>query len=90
MTWQPIETAPRDGRALLLLSPDGNIGIGYLRITEFDGLKLRDGTAAWIGLDRNWSNKMTVWLGGHGPEEATHWQPLPEPPGADQGTGEVG
>lgn len=79
--WQKIETAPRDGTPILLLSPDGFRGIGYLEIKGFEGHEYLGGHAAWIGT-RAYEHHTSVYLGGHRPEEATHWQPLPAALGA--------
>lgn len=58
--WMPIETAPRDGTAILLLSPDGDFGIGFILAEEFDGLDLTRAPAAWAGT-RTRETKPSVW-----------------------------
>lgn len=81
MTWQPIETAPRDGTAFLTFSEDAHrepkkSAIGY------------SGTAmlvmAWAHFDKeptpidesgDW-HAINDWV-------PTHWMPLPEPPSED-------
>lgn len=85
--WMPIETAPRDGSYLLLLSPDGDVGIGFILTEEFAGLSLQSTPAAWVGR-RSYERKPSVWLGRHGAHEATHWMPLPEPPAQEFGKSE--
>lgn len=77
----PIDTAPIDGTPIILLSPDGVVGIGFIEISGFEGHTYNSGHAAWIGR-RQYESKTSVWLGGHSPEEATHWQYLPTPPQA--------
>lgn len=63
-TWQPIETAPKDGTVILTccMSPSEHTPIkaGYMAVN------------AWTGVD--WPRHNA----SHCP--ATHWMPLPEPP----------
>lgn len=77
--WQDISTAPKNRTPLLLLSPEGDVGIGYLENTGYDDLKFVSGSAAWCGT-RPYDRAAAVWLGGIRAEDATHWMPLPEPP----------
>lgn len=85
--WLPIESAPKDGRPLLLLSPEGFIGFGRM-ITEERRPWLDEGDrkpwvredACWIG-QRPYEDVVGFWMGGHRPSEATHWAPVPPPPG---------
>lgn len=64
MSWQPIETAPRDGTRILL-SNENRVGIGQW-ITNFQsGYNYND----WFSL---MLNKF--------PYNPTHWMFLPEPP----------
>ena len=68
--WQPIETAPKDGRDLLL----------------WDGISPEDGPSVMIGqwVPRVGSTR-GVWVASYGDDyyiTATHWMPLPEPPDA--------
>jgi hypothetical protein len=73
MNWQPIETAPKDGTALLVINgPKG----GYY--TE----SFQIGIARW---SRAYGHKSDEWLStvccdGVSAFEPTHWMPLPEPP----------
>lgn len=69
--WQPIETAPRDGRRLLLAV----IVPGF----ESEGKKVAIGA-----YDSHWTGQCWVWENsrirvGTVPSE---WQPMPEPPTA--------
>lgn len=70
--WQPIETAPKDGRSLLL--GGGNICVG----DDHKGMP--------VGvLQGEWSNAEKIWWVGtiNGKSlhvKPTHWMPLPEPP----------
>lgn len=64
--WKPIGTAPKDGRDLLLYSPDAcepKVMIGGW--VEFE-----DGIAEWSD----------AWTGTNIYAEPSHWRPLPEPP----------
>lgn len=70
--WQPIETAPKDGRAMQLFIPDcGPDGKGVIaspRSQTDDG--------SW------WDDELEEEIGW---TSATHWRPLPEPPLAARG-----
>lgn len=62
--WQPIETAPKDGRPILLFGgySGGGINIG-----------------AWGGSrPASWRDGHS--MGRQFPRPCTHWMPLPEPP----------
>lgn len=66
MEWQPIETAPKDGSAILIYTPHFYFGAGvYL---------------AWWG--EEWWEVCTEGqtLHPYSTSRATHWMPLPEPP----------
>jgi len=65
--WQPIETAPKDGRWMLGAWINADDGCGYVTATvRYEG-----------GAD--WREKIGMECGG--PCSCpTHWQPLPEPP----------
>jgi len=73
MAWQPIETAPKDGTAVLLYKPDEEMMGSYTLVGFWD--------KQWC----NWAGDgdALVYFSylyqkeyGH----PTHWQPLPEPP----------
>ena len=65
--WQPIETAPRDGRAILIFEPK----VGFPVHARWDF-----GTAVWL-VYVPWPVSSCA-DGDSG--SATHWMPLPEPP----------
>ncbi len=71
MTWQPIETAPRDGRPVSLRIEH--------RWARYSADPVADGwvvevVGRWIDHNRGgWT-----WHGLSG--RPTHWMPLPEPP----------
>jgi len=64
--WQPINTAPRDGRTVLAYLP------------ALAGLPTRQDVVAicWAG---GWA---TAYSGACLDTEPTYWMPLPDPPGA--------
>lgn len=67
MHWQPIETAPKDGRVVLLYSP------------ETDGMELDHyGAGQWESTGSNGDGYWLHFLDG----EPTHWAPI-FPPGSD-------
>ncbi len=72
--WQPIATAPKDGR-LILIYPGAMID----RIDDDNVYEDRAGVARWDGYDMSGR-----WDYGHDlgiePEDVTHWAPLPDPP----------
>lgn len=81
--WQPIETAPKDGRAILIYQPNGHPFGRRERHYDFDHRGQVKNCAEYddryyaIGYWRPW--------GGWGNRNAadvhpTHWMPLPEPP----------
>jgi hypothetical protein len=62
--WQPIETAPTDGRAVLVAN---EVGVGEAQYFEGEG--------GWW-----WANTApTDYVDGQ-VERPTHWMPLPDPP----------
>lgn len=70
MSWQPIETAPKDGTKLLL-HVLGNHGGNSIHVARWDAAYIGSGWGhRWIHTDH--------WDGVSG--KPTHWMPLPEPP----------
>ena len=68
-TWQPIETAPRDGTVIDLWCSHGRIPCCSWRVAgNFNG-------------DSAWHNESGFPIEyGHPKKIPTHWMPLPEPP----------
>ena len=65
MQWQPIETAPKDGRPVIVRLDEGEI-----IVARFSRDKI--GTGWW---DEH-ANSCQSWADAN----ATHWMPLPDPP----------
>ena len=81
--WQPIETAPRDATAILVMRdiwPGARSG----RAEECNGRNTY--VAAWWPDERGgqgaWICYMDAVLDPECPVEPTHWMPLPDAPGA--------
>ena len=85
MRWQLIETAPKNGRKIILFVPsyrDGyRVCIGHYSITEH----LEHGKSVYK--EECWWTDGSL-LGGN--PEPSHWMPLPEPPGNTDGVGGEG
>ena len=81
--WQPIETAPRDATAILVMR-DIWPGTRSGRAEECNGHNTY--VAAWWsdGGQGAWICYMDAVLDPECPVEPTHWMPLPDPPGAQQ------
>ena len=63
--WQPIETAPKDGRQILVF--DGK------EMAAAEYYQAKDGSAFW---EIGHSERARLYLR----KTLTHWMPLPEPP----------
>ena len=76
MEWQPIETAPKDGREVLISAPSGGVMVAW-----------RSQTGAWVPLPR-WL-LIAITDAGEVPDHLPTlanprcWMPLPQPPGQD-------
>jgi len=72
--WRPIETAPKDGGAHILLYGSCTQQTQDLQLPKlpiaFSGY--------WDTLDEAWCSTASTWLGPF--FDPTHWMPLPEPP----------
>lgn len=91
MTWQAIETAPKDGTTVLLYCPQGDGSPGSThRVTVGEWCsdpggttEYRDAQGRYIGQDdRDGFEGWVSWDGGFSEDTMmpTHWQPLPPPP----------
>jgi hypothetical protein len=67
MTWQPIETAPKDGRRVLVWIDDTHTkGCAFANLWFYESGRLGGGAEGYNG---DWN--------------ITHWMPLPDPPQSD-------
>lgn len=80
--WMPIDTAPRDGTAVLLFTESGKTGVGCSLAICFDGLNFNEDNAAYVW-KRPGDNKTSVHMPSGSWDEVTHWMPLPPPPNND-------
>ncbi len=67
MTWQPIETAPKDGTPLLL----------------FGRVAYSQELAQYVGFWGRWDSaggEFETWICSGPHWKPTHWMPLPDPP----------
>lgn len=67
MSWQSIDTAPRDGTNILLVNHKGNMAVGLWIGKGYD-------TGWWL---RGGNKPDTFFNFHHGP---SHWMPLPPAP----------
>jgi hypothetical protein len=72
MNWQPIETAPKDGRVVILGYRSDDDGIAFPGFYMCDPEQNHWGETGWFYLDENVLTGRTC--------EPTHWMELPEPP----------
>lgn len=73
--WQPIETAPKDGKAVLICSPGNRVAVAFYGDEAFIG----NGWHVTVPCMGGWGSGSDTHI--HWPEDQpTHWQPLPEPP----------
>ena len=91
--WQPIASAPKDGRAILLLSAPCEADVAVYPAKCHIGYWEAEGTA-WVDengqcgrlSDTCYTLAQTgIWVSGGGwfqPNEVTHWMELPLPPAA--------
>jgi len=87
--WMPIETAPKDGRKIILFYRNRNDKARTVMAswvtdeeaaeTDEDGVGL---TAGWYEAIDNWDDYTAVAIHEG---EPTHWMPLPPPPGTQPG-----
>ncbi len=70
MDWQPIDTAPKDGRKFLFAEKGGRIQVG-----RFD--------SQWGEIPEVYVC-LTSMGGWHPSIDPTHWMPLPDPPSVQE------
>ena len=83
--WQPIETAPRDGTDILLMSNDAPGLPGGVADKCWAG---NTAVAGWWGDERDGGQWICYMSMVQDPElhfEPTHWMPLPAPPNGQAG-----
>jgi len=71
MSWQPISTAPKDGRSFMVYVKDSHVGSHC-----FAPVSRTDDGEWW---DDSTGDQIETIRG------ASHWMPLPAPPAAAQG-----
>jgi len=78
--WQPIETAPRDGTAIILAASHG-VSVGWWEDSEptFKWRFVDDFDLTPTGCCDDESDDRVPCNGMHA-DTPTHWQPLPTPP----------
>jgi hypothetical protein len=69
-SWQPIETAPKDGTRILLWDTDEVV------IAKWDDIST-GGAKGWQIAVVNMHSNLNYYEAAYNP---THWMPLPEPP----------
>lgn len=79
--WQPIDTAPKDGRLVLLLSAEKPVqcALGYWDpegTSWVDSLGRLDGDAYTLAVTGFWASDG----GWFQPNEVSHWAAVPAPP----------
>jgi len=74
MTWQPIETAPKDGSWFLIWAH------GQPEVGRYSPMMWTTYEPVENGLYRAVEKPVTEWSGFNNFAAATHWMPLPEPP----------
>jgi hypothetical protein len=72
MTWQPIETAPRDGTPMLVWIRFESDPAGFIAVCK------------WVEHPRYpWKPTDTDASGAYATRGPTHWMPLPDPPATE-------
>lgn len=76
--WRPIETAPKNGKFMLLYVPSGlesgtvTVGAYWKEDQRTASGRFREGHwDGWLGMD---ADILPSWC------DPTHWMPLPDPP----------
>jgi hypothetical protein len=79
-TWQPIETAPRDGTWFLIACAED--GYSSYEVGAYDPLMVAKYEPVECGLYSRSEAVAYEWRGFNNFHCATHWMPLPAPPEA--------
>ena len=80
MSWQPIESAPKDGTAVVLYTPPGEYTVNF-RTKEKKLSEPKVGEGLMLSDEWHWANdSCSCCYGPIYPVQPTHWMPLPEPP----------
>ena len=74
MTWQPIETAPKNGTRILVYFRD--MGVHAVLWTDFDGDSDSEYAGWYVDDNKNGPYPLRGYIAG----DDTHWMPLPEAP----------
>lgn len=77
-TWKPIETAPKDGTSIMLLSWKNRICVARWEQLHFVGI----GWFVSVPVCGGWGSGSDTFIPNTKEDLPTHWQPLPEPPNA--------
>jgi hypothetical protein len=83
--WQPIETAPKDGTAVLLCWAINAGGKPIDWRTDPTTADVFVQVAAWWAGDNDWIVYCSMVREPSLHFKPTHWMPLPPPPGGDGG-----
>lgn len=75
--WQPIETAPKTGDAVLLWKPDERAVGEYTVVGYYGQIPQHDGH--WVIVGGSPLGYFST-VANADQDYPTHWQPLPEPP----------
>ncbi len=84
MEWQPIETAPKDGRTILIYGKPEDLEINGAVLTCYKQAAIY--TAAWDEIDNAFCLSGGSWLGPF--VEPTYWMPVPPKPSVKEPSGE--
>lgn len=83
--WRPIETAPKDGTAILLFEPvEASVLAKGYKYGPRRGDMLCMGVGFWCQPDYKADYWADYYDCGLLMSEPTHWMPLPEPPTSSQ------
>lgn len=87
MEWQPIETAPRDGSQLLLMTTRGHSIGAWNSRPRGPGISGGIQSPGWVAYTDGYEIDDAGWDTGTDYVKSidpTHWMPLPPPPRSEQ------